>query len=68
MCAVSVIYDMFDKQPDTWYNKERIDLFRRMLKDAERFDLEASQPDCFDPEKAKLLGRISELEDLLKGK
>lgn len=68
MCAVSVIYDMFDKMPDVWYNKERIDLFRRMLQDAEKFDVEASQPDCFDPEKAKLLVRISELENIIKNK
>lgn len=62
MCAVSVIYDMFGKQPDRWYTKERIDLFRRMVVDAREFDIQANQPDCEDPEKAKLEQRIQELE------
>lgn len=62
MCAVSVIYDMFGKQPDHWYTKERIDLFRRMVVDAREFDIQANQPDCEDPEKAKLEQRIQELE------
>jgi hypothetical protein len=54
MCAVSVIYDMFGKQPDSWYTPQRIDLFRSMVTDAMKFDIEADQPDCQDPEKAKL--------------
>jgi hypothetical protein len=35
MCAVSVIYDMFKPMPDSWYNQERIDLFRTMVKAAQ---------------------------------
>ena len=62
MCAVSVIYDMFRPMPDTWYNQERIDLFRRLIQDAKTFDVEAGQPDCEDPEKAKLEEHIDELE------
>lgn len=65
MCAVSVIYDMFGKQPDSWYTKERIDLFQRMVADARLFDEESGQPDCEDPEKAKLEARIVELEEQL---
>ena len=62
MCAVSVIYDMFGKQPDDWYTQERIELFRRMVADARQFDTESGQPDCEDAEKAKVEERISNLE------
>ncbi len=68
MCAVSVIYDMFGKQPDEWYTLERIDLFKRMVADARLFDEESGQPDCEDPEKAKLENRIVELEEQLDKK
>lgn len=66
MCAVSVIYDMFGKQPDSWYTLERIELFQRMVTDARLFDEESGQPDCEDPEKAKVEERISNLEKELK--
>lgn len=62
MCAVSVIYDMFGKQLDSWYTKERLDLFKRMVEDAKTFDKEANQADCEDPEKAKVLERLTKLE------
>jgi len=62
MCAVSVIYDMFGKQPDSWYTLPRIDLFHSMVSAAKTFDIETNQPDCEDAEKAKLLDRIAELE------
>jgi hypothetical protein len=48
--------------PDTWYNQERIDLFRSLIQDAKTFDVEAGQPDCEDPEKAKLEDHINDLE------
>ena len=66
MCAVSVIYDMFNQMPDSWFTKPRLDLFHNMLADAKQFDVEANQPDCEDVEKAKLLERIAELENQLK--
>ena len=68
MCAVSVIYDMFGKQPDDWYTLDRIDLFRRMVVDARLFDEESGQPDCEDPEKAKVNERIEKLEKELEQK
>ena len=68
MCTASVIYNVFTPLPDSWYNLERISLFRRMITDAETFDRESGQPDCTDPEKAKLLDRINELEEQLKDK
>jgi hypothetical protein len=57
---------MFGKQPDSWYTLQRIDLFKNMVADAKTFDVEANQPDCEDPEKAKLLERIAELEKQLE--
>lgn len=66
MCAVSVIYDMFGKQPDQWYTLERIDLFKSMVADARLFDEESGQPDCEDPEKAKVAERIEDIEKGLR--
>jgi hypothetical protein len=66
MCAASVIYDMFGKMPDGWYNQKRINLFKTMIVAAEMFDQEANQPDCVDPEKEKLLEHIEELEKQLE--
>lgn len=66
MCAVSVVYDMFGKQPDDWYTLDRIDLFKRMVADARVFDEESGQPDCEDPEKAKVTERIDNLEKELQ--
>lgn len=66
MCAVSVIYDMFGKQPDEWYTLDRINLFKRMVADARVFDEESGQPDCEDSEKAKVNERIDNLEKELE--
>lgn len=30
MCAVSLVYGMFEKMPDEWYNQKRINLFKTM--------------------------------------
>jgi len=68
MCAVSVVYGMFAGMPDEWYTLERIDLFKRMVTDARLFDVESGQPDCEDPEKAKLQDHLEELEKQLEEK
>lgn len=68
MCAVSVIYDMFSKLPDTWFTAEHISLYRNMVEDAKTFDLETNQADCEDPEKAKVDDHINQLEKQLDGK
>lgn len=62
MCAVSVVYDWFGKLPDTWYTPQRIELFHSMVTVAKQFDEESGQPDCHDPEKAKVEERIAQLE------
>ena len=66
MCAVSVVYGMFAGMPDEWYTIERIGLFKRMVTDARLFDVESGQPDCEDPEKAKVEARINEIEERLE--
>ncbi len=66
MCTVSVIFQAFTPFPDSWYNQERIDLFRRMVEDARALDALSNQPDCEDPDKAKLEEHILELEQQLK--
>lgn len=65
MCAVSAIYDMFRPMPDDWYTLDRIDLFKNMVAQAAQFDIETGQPDCADPEKAKMVAHIAELEEQL---
>lgn len=62
MCMVSVIYAHFQSMPDDWYTPKRIDLFYSMVAQAELFDEEAGQPDCLDPEKAKLDEKIEQLK------
>lgn len=66
MCAVSKVYDMFGEMPDEWYNSKRINLFKTMVMAAELFDEEAGNPDCEDPEKAKVKERIEKIEESLE--
>jgi len=54
---------MFKPFSDEWFTQERINLFRRMVKDAETLDKELGQPDCSDEENAKLANHINELEE-----
>lgn len=46
--------------------RELIDSFRQALEAAEVLDRLTDQPDCVDPEKAKLIGRVNELERRLE--
>lgn len=45
--------------------RELIDAFKQALEAAKRFDRLTKQPDCEDPDKAKLLERVAELEQRL---
>lgn len=71
MCAVSKVYDMFKEMPDDWYTPKRIKLFYEMEASAKKLDQETGQPDCEDPDKAKVKERIEkireELEDDYRG-
>lgn len=42
--------------------RELIDSFKEALEAAKKFDRLTNQPDCEDPDKAKLLDRVVELE------
>jgi hypothetical protein len=44
-----------------------IDEFRRALEAAKTVDRLTGQPDCVDPEKAKLEERVARLEEKLRG-
>jgi hypothetical protein len=41
---------------------ELLAAFRKAYEAAEKFDALTGQPDCIDPEKAKLIERVAELE------
>jgi hypothetical protein len=45
--------------------KELIDSLRQALAAAEKLDELTNQPDCVDPEKAKLMERVTILEERL---
>jgi rubredoxin len=65
---VSVVYAQFQNMPDDWYTPQRIELFYSLVAHAELFDEEAGQPDCLDPEKAKLDEKIEQIELAFKTK
>lgn len=77
MCIVSMVYDRYnpwlpEKVPDP-LTPEQVDNIKRTIEDffrdktdAERLDKTLGQPDCADPEKAKLEERVRELEAALK--
>ena len=69
MCATCVIYDTFGKLPDTWWStQDRITTFYTVLSQARIMDQVSGVADCEDPEKAKLLERVEELEKQLAEK
>lgn len=52
----------FTPAPDLTELKELIKEFRELVAAAKRIDTVTGQPDCVDPEKAKLEDRVSALE------
>lgn len=53
--------------PTTEELRELLDSFHRAVEAAKTFDRLTGQPDCEDPEKAKLLDRVRELERRMDG-
>lgn len=45
--------------------KKLLDEFKRLVENAKEIDAKTGQPDCVDPEKAKLIDRVIELEKLI---
>ena len=67
MCVVSQVMDYGWKRiPDDMWNETTIDQFRRLLEEARKFDKVADQPECEDPEKAKLLDKLDAIEKQLE--
>lgn len=70
MCVVSMVFDHYHPEFYKPIDVERdyaelarvIQEFREAHQAAKRVDILTKQPDCEDPEKAKLLDRIAELE------
>jgi len=58
--------------PDTWWDWNKLEHFRRLQRYAEDFDKATDQPNCEDPEKVALLKRIEDrltaIENKLEGK
>lgn len=78
MCFTSAVFDQYQQyipQPQQWQPtpswptpaelRELIDSFNRAFEAAKTFDRLTKQPDCEDPDKAKLLDRIALLEKRL---
>ena len=67
MCFMSVVHDYHKKlEPDYWTPKKIDyfrDLFRDLLKDAERYDEQTGQKDCLDPKKAEFLKDVEKRSD-----
>jgi hypothetical protein len=72
MCVISMVHDYYWKRlPKQQQNTDLIDLseLRKLMDDfkaateaAKIVDKLTGQPDCIDPEKAKLQERVAELE------
>jgi hypothetical protein len=53
MCAISVIHDYGRSIPDTEWNRESLEAFKKLVDEAKKFDEATKQPHCEDPEKLK---------------
>jgi hypothetical protein len=84
MCVVSMVYDYYRPRIEPYYPwypgssptiypqvdefQKLIEEFKEAIKAARRVDDLTGQPDCSDPEKAKLEERVAELERQLRAK
>lgn len=81
MCVMSMVIDayrpLFPEPFDVWPQpvsptiaptdwQKLIDSFKQATEAAKAADTATGQPDCEDPEKAKLIARVAELEKLLE--
>lgn len=59
MCAVSAIYDTMGRFPvEYWVNPAQLQPWQDILKQAQKFDEATGQPDCVDPQKEAIMGKI----------
>lgn len=68
MCTYSLVIDHYWPKPNDYWTPGTIEKFKQDLKKAEDLDKLLDQKDCVDPEKAKLLDKIAELEKQLQTK
>jgi len=54
MCVMSTVYDHYNRQRIGGWDQKKIDDFKRTIEAAKTVDALTGQPDCVDPEKAKL--------------
>jgi hypothetical protein len=58
MCVMSVIMEYGSRLTDREWNPMSYRTFQELLEAARKFDEAAHQPDCVDPNKAKLLEEL----------
>ena len=58
MCVMSTVYDHYNRQRIGGWDQKKIDDFKRTIEAAKTVDALTGQPDCVDPEKAKLMQAI----------
>ena len=63
MCAVSAILEYGMSLPETWWDRQRVSEFQKLVDQAKAFDVDTNQADCEDPEKAKFLQRLMKQVD-----
>ncbi len=66
MCIMSMVFDHYNPMPDDFWSRQKVDEFREAADMAKLLDKMMLKPDCEDPEKAKLVERVKELEAKLK--
>lgn len=66
MCAVSAVLDYGTRIDPGLWSRHVYDSFLDMVQKAEQFDKAANQPDCTDPAKAQLLGKLKSLVEQLE--
>jgi hypothetical protein len=65
VCTFSMVIDHYIPFPDIYWDQPHIDELRRALEQARQLDKTLGKEDCVDPEKAKLIERVAELEKAL---
>jgi hypothetical protein len=65
VCTFSMVIDHYAPYPEAYWTRPTIEEFRQALEQARQLDKKIGQEDCVDPEKAKMIDRIAELEKAL---
>lgn len=60
MCIVSAVHKQGLTYDPKWWDRHKLDQFKKVIESAKEFDKETKQPDCADPEKLKLIQTIED--------